>query len=67
MKKTIEGRLFNRIEKFGDKEYKHIGFEDNERSFGDIMETIVPETGMTKKARLTIEIIEDGEKQDERG
>ena len=34
MKKTIEGNLFNRIEKLGDKDYKHIGFEDKKKLLG---------------------------------
>lgn len=61
MKKTIEGQLYNRIEKFGDKEYKHVGFEDKEKKFGDMMESFVPEIGMTQKVKLTIEILDDGE------
>jgi len=59
MKKTIEGYLFNRIEKLGNKEYNHIGFEDNEKSFGDIMASLVPKVGMKKKARLTIELFDE--------
>ena len=59
MKKTITGKLFNRIEELGNKEYKHVGFEDEEKNFGDLIESLVPEIGMTKKAKLTIEILED--------
>jgi hypothetical protein len=59
MKKTIEGSLFNKIEKLGDKEYKHIGFEDKEKTFGDVMESFVPKVGMKKKVKLTIEILKD--------
>jgi hypothetical protein len=59
MKKTIKGSLFNRIEKLGDKEYQHIGFEDKEKTFGDVMESFVPKVGMKKKVKLTIEILKD--------
>ncbi len=58
MKKTIEGNLFNRIEKLGDKDYKHIGFEDKEKTFGNLIESFVPKTGMKKKVKLTIELLE---------
>ena len=59
MKKTLEGQLFNRIEILGGKEYRHVGFEDHGKQFGDILETFVPEVGMTKKAKITIELIEE--------
>ena len=58
MKKTIKGHLFNRIEKLGNKKYHHIGFEDKNKLFGDFMASFVPKTGMKKKAKLTIEILE---------
>jgi len=65
MKKTIEGYLFNRIEKLGDKEYEHIGFEDDAKTFGDIMASLVPDLGSKKRARLTIELLDkkNGEKK----
>ena len=59
MKKVLQGYLFNRLEKLGDKEYNHIGFEDDEQKFGDIMASFVPEIGTKKRARLTLEIIEE--------
>lgn len=59
MKKTIEGYLFNRIEKLGNKEYNHIGFEDKNKSFGDLINSLVPKVGMKKKAKLIIELIDD--------
>lgn len=58
MKKSIEGKIYNRIEKFGDKEYKHVGFEDENKKFGEMLESIVPEVGMTKKVKITLEILE---------
>ena len=59
MKKSIEGKIYNRIEKFGDKEYKHVGFEDEDKKFGDMLESIVPEIGMTKKVRITLEVLKE--------
>lgn len=57
MKKIIEGELFNRIEGLGNKKYRHVGFEDDEKKFGDIIESIVPKVGSKKRVRLTIEIL----------
>lgn len=59
MKKIIVGFLYNRIEKLGDKDYKHVGFENDDNTFGDMIESIVPQIGMRKKAKLTVEIIEE--------
>ena len=58
MKKTIEGELFHEIEEFGNKKYAHIGFRDKEMQFGELMASFVPEIGMKKRARLTIEILD---------
>jgi len=57
MKKIIEGKLFNRVEKLGNKKYRHVGFEDDEKKFGDIIESIVPEVGTSKRVKLTLEIL----------
>ncbi len=57
MKKTIVGYLFNRIEKLGNKKYNHVGFEDRNKMFGDLIASLVPKVGMRKKARLTIELL----------
>ena len=62
MKKTIKGYLFNRVEQLGDKKYNHIGFEDEEKTFGDMIASLVPKIGMKKKARLTIELLDNTEK-----
>ncbi|MBN2884332.1 hypothetical protein JXE04_00150 [Patescibacteria group bacterium] len=59
MRKIIEGKLFNRIEKFGDESYTHVGFEDEEKKFGDLIASFVPRVGMTKRARLIIELLEE--------
>lgn len=42
MKKIIEGYLFNRIETLGNKKYKHVGFENKEKIFGDLIEFLFP-------------------------
>ncbi|MEA3273138.1 MAG: hypothetical protein U9Q72_00880 [Patescibacteria group bacterium] len=59
IKKTITGFLFNRIEKMGDEDYNHVGFEDKNKSFGDLLLASVPKIGTQRKARITIEILED--------
>ncbi|MHC1576223.1 MAG: hypothetical protein ACXQTE_02610 [Methanosarcinaceae archaeon] len=57
--KTIVGELFHEIEIFGDKEYAHVGFRDKDNKFGDMIVSIVPEIGMKRKAKLTIELLND--------
>lgn len=59
MKKVIEGYLYNRIEKLGGRNFKHVGFEDDEGKFGEYLEEMVPIIGSKKKAKLTIEILEE--------
>ena len=59
MQKSLDGELFHEIEKMGNEDFAHIGFRDKDNSFGDMMATFVPEIGMTKKVRITIEILED--------
>ena len=58
-KKSIEGWLFNRIEKFGDQNYAHVGCEGETEVFGDFLTQFVPELGMRKKVRFTVEPLED--------
>jgi len=58
IRKTIEGELFHEIEELGNKKYEHIGFRDKENKFGDIISSFVPEVGMKRKAKLTIEILD---------
>jgi len=55
MKKTIEGYLFNRIEKLGDKQYNHVGCEGKGKNFGDFLSQFVPKVGMRRKVKFTIE------------
>ena len=64
IRKNIEGELFHEIEKLGNRNYVHVGFRDAANKFGDMIEGIVPEVGMTKKVKLTIEFLEE-DKNDE--
>lgn len=57
MKKIIEGNLYNRIEKIGNKKFRHVGFEDDKGKFGYYLEEMVPTVGTTKRAKLTIELL----------
>lgn len=59
MKKQIEGEIYHQIEDFNGKPYAHIGFRDQENTFGDMIQELCPEPGMKRKARLTIELLED--------
>lgn len=49
--------LFNRIEKIGN--YNHIGCERENENFGDFLARFVPEIGMKRKVKFTIEAIEE--------
>jgi len=55
MKKTFEGYLFNRLEKIGNKNYNHVGCEGEDSEFGDFLTKFVPEIGMKRKVKFTIE------------
>ncbi len=57
MKKTINGYLYNRIEKIGGKEFNHVGCEGESKEFGDFLTSFVPEIGMQQKVKITIETI----------
>ena len=59
MKKTIKGFLFNRVETLGGENFNHIGFEGEKQNFGELMASLVPKVGMKKKAKLTIELLEE--------
>ncbi len=59
MVKTIEGEIYHEIEVLGNKKFAHLGFRDKEDKFGDMLSSIVPEIGMRKKVRLSIEVLED--------
>ena len=55
--RSITGELFHEIEEMGNKKYEHIGFRDKDNKFGELLAEAVPEIGMTRKARITIELI----------
>ncbi len=55
MKKTINGWLYNRIEKIGSKDFNHIGCEGENASFGDFLDSVVPKIGTRRKVKFTIE------------
>ncbi len=57
LKKVISGELFHEIEEFGGKKYEHMGFRDEKNKFGDMLSEIVPEIGMIKKVKITIEML----------
>jgi hypothetical protein len=59
MKKTITGYLYNRIEKIGNKKYNHVGCEGDDEKFGDFLSQFVPEIGMRRKVKFTIEALEE--------
>jgi len=59
MKKIIEGEVYHQIEELGNKKYSHIGFRDKNNKFGNILAELVPEVGMIKKAKVTLELLEE--------
>lgn len=58
MKKALIGEIYHQIEKLGNQEYTHIGFRDSKNQFGGTLAKLVPQPGMVKKAKITIEILE---------
>ena len=62
MKKTFNGSLFNRIEELGNKKYNHVGCESTNKDFGDFLSQFVPEIGMRRKVKFTIEALEKPKK-----
>jgi len=62
MKKTFKGWLFNRIEIVGNKKYNHVGCESatpEDEEFGEFLVQFVPEVGMRRKVKFTIEALEE--------
>ena len=57
MKKEISGYLINSIEKFGNKEYNHIGC-DNPK-FGDFIASFAPNINDKIKVKITIETLDN--------
>ena len=58
MRKTLIGEIYHQIEKLGKQEYAHIGFRDPDNQFGETLAKLVPQPGMVKKAKITIEILD---------
>ncbi len=58
-KRSLVGEVYHQIERLGDKEYAHIGFRDPDGKFGDMLAELVPRPGMSKKAKITLEILEE--------
>jgi len=61
MKKSFEGYLFNRLEKLGNKEYNHVWCEGKNKEFGEFLTEFVPEIGMRRKVKFTIETQDETE------
>jgi len=55
MKKTFERYLFNRIKKIGNKKYNHVGYRGISGNCGDFLTQFVPEVGMRRKVKFTME------------
>ena len=62
MKKTFDGLLFNRIEKIGKDTFNHVGCKGNDEKFIDFLTQFVPEVGMQREVKFTIETQEDIDK-----
>jgi len=58
MKQTFEGWLFNKLEIVGNEQYNHVGCEGESKEFGNFLSQFVPENGMKRKVKLTIEALE---------
>ena len=56
-KQSLIGEVYHEIEEFGNKKYTHIGFRDKENKFGDMLAELVPEIGMTRKVKVTLELL----------
>jgi len=59
MKKTFDGWLFNRIEKLGGNIFNHVGCNGKNEKFIDFLTEFVPELGMQRKVKFTIETQEE--------
>jgi hypothetical protein len=59
MKKTFEGKLYNRLEKLGKKNFNHIGCMGDSEKFINFLAKFVPKLGMQRKVKFTVESIEE--------
>ena len=55
MKKTFNGWLFNKMEKWDGKVFNHVGCEGNNEQFIDFLTQFVPKTGTRRRVTFTIE------------
>jgi hypothetical protein len=59
MKKTFNGKLFNRMEKLGGEVFNHVGCEGDNEQFIDFLTQFVPKVGLQRKVTFTVESQED--------
>lgn len=59
MKQIFEGWLFNRNEIMGNETFNHVGCEGGSEEFVDFIAQFVPELGMRRKVRFTVESDEE--------
>lgn len=59
MKKTFNGWLYNRIEKLGEKLFNHVGCRGRDEKFINFLTQFVPEVGMQRKVKFTVETQEE--------
>lgn len=58
MKQELIGQIYHRIEKLGGFNYAHIGFEDDEGRFGNILAGLVSKLGMTRRVRVVFKFLD---------
>jgi len=61
MKKTFKGWLYNRIEKLGGESFNHVGCKGKDKNFIDFLTQFVPQIGMQRKVKFTVEAEEKPE------
>jgi hypothetical protein len=59
MRKTFEGWLYNRIETLGKESFNHVGCKGVDEQFIDFLAQFVPEEGMQRRVKFTIETKEE--------
>ena len=52
------GYVYHKIDEIEGKKFDHIGFMDDKGQFGQNLEQLVPERGMKKRVKITIEVLE---------
>ncbi len=61
MKKTFNGWLYNRLEKLGENTFNHVGCFGDDEKFLDFITHFVPEIGMKRKVKFTVEAEDEPE------